>query len=70
MAIYTITEKQNSNSTRYIYTVECESLTSAKRLASKRQSVHGSVISIEDNNGHTVAAKERSGKWIENSRFN
>ena len=69
MSTYTITEKQNGQSQREGYTVELKDLTAAKRHASKNQAFQGTYISIEEN-GITVAAKERDGKWVAESYFN
>ena len=60
---YIISECQNINSQRYGHEYESESLSQAKRFASKVQCFYGTVLKIEDEGGHLVAYKQ-DGKWI------
>mgnify|MGYP007024648142 FL=1 len=47
MNLYCITEKQNINSVRDGYRLECESLLQAKKEATKRQIFQDTVLTIE-----------------------
>ena len=51
MKNFTITEKQDRNSTRAGEAVEAKSLTAAKRKASSLQFFQGTVMTIESENG-------------------
>lgn len=62
MATYTITEKQNVNSTRIGEVVEAKSLSDAKRIASRSQCFCGTVMTIE-HEGHMFAYK-KNGSWF------
>lgn len=68
MINYTMTEKQNLNSQRESVVFEAKNLTDAKRKASSLQVFHGTVIELEQD-GLTVAVKEKNGKWIPNSFY-
>jgi hypothetical protein len=60
---YTIKEKQDLQSIRDGYQVECNTLKSAKIIASKRQTFFNTVLTIEQY-GKMIAYK-KSNKWIE-----
>ena len=60
---YTITEKQNIWSIREGYIVKCNTLKSAKIIASKRQLFLGTFLTIEQNN--KLVAYKKSNTWIE-----
>lgn len=62
---YIIKEVQNINSDREGVKVETTSLTSAKRIASKNQLFHGTVLRIESENGNWLAYKEDGNRWVE-----
>lgn len=61
MTTYTITEKQNAQSTRKGEQIEALDLAAAKRAASRMQMFHGTVLTIEANG--TLLAVKRGGKW-------
>ena len=63
MKTYTITEKQNKNSTRDGVEIILNSLTSAKRYATKNQCFQGTFLEISEG-GIVVAQKEDGGKWV------
>lgn len=61
---YYITETQNINSTREGYEVTCSSLSSAKRIASKKQCFFGTCLTIFDCNKNIISVKSgESCKW-------
>lgn len=62
MNLYCITEKQNVNSVRDGYHLECNSLLQAKREATKRQVFQNTVITIE-HLGQMLAIKTGK-KWV------
>lgn len=62
MTTYNIIEAQNANSVRKGNKVECKSLTSAKRTASRMQAFHGTTLIIESDNGAVLTVKE-NGFW-------
>lgn len=64
MTTYIITELQNAQSSRKGETVEAESLTVAKRKASKLQMFQGTVMEIAAENGALISRKQ-DGKWID-----
>ena len=65
MTTFTIIEAQNVNSVRDGVTVELNSLSAAKRYATKNQSFFGTALIIEVD-GVRVAVKENgyNKKWI------
>lgn len=69
MKTYKMTEKQNLNSQRESVEFKAKDLAQAKRKASLKQVFHGTVIELEDNLGCTLAVKESTGKWINQSYF-
>lgn len=62
MNTYTIFELQNAQSHRQGKTVTAQSLTAAKRMASRMQMFQGTVMLIAQN-GYPVASKVGN-KWI------
>ena len=64
MTTYIITELQNAQSSRKGETVEAESLTVAKRKASKLQMFQATVMEIAAENGALISRKQ-DGKWID-----
>ena len=64
MNTYTITEKQNANSTREGVEIVAKTLTEAKRIASKRQSFFGTVLEIADIHGVIAIKTENSWKDV------
>ena len=64
---YTVIEKQNSASQREGVQVEAINLTQAKRKASKAQVFQGTFLDLLDSAGNTVAVKEKSGNWVDQS---
>jgi hypothetical protein len=70
MTTYTMIEKQNLNSEREGVSFEAKSLRGAKIAASKQQCFFGTVLELLNCSGETVAVKDKSGKWIEQSFFN
>lgn len=62
MNTYTITETQNTNSTREGAQIQAANLAAAKRAASKAQCFEGTVLSIYSENGTLLARKEKS--WV------
>ncbi len=62
---FIITEKQNENSQRVGVQIDVKSLTAAKRYATKSQCFIGTILVIESVEGHTLAVKEKNGKWVE-----
>lgn len=69
MNTYKMTEKENFNSERKGEFFEAKTLTAAKVKASKMQCFEGTIIELENEQGETVAVKEKSGKWIEQVFF-
>ena len=65
MTTFTIIEAQNVNSVRDGVTVELNSLSAAKRYATKNQSFFGTALMIEVD-GVRVARKshEKNSKWV------
>ena len=65
MTTFTIIEAQNVNSVRDGVTVELNSLSAAKRYATKNQSFFGTALMIEVD-GVRVAQKshENKSKWV------
>ena len=65
MTTFTIIEAQNVNSVRDGVTVELNSLSAAKRYATKNQSFFGTALIIEVD-GVRVAQKshEKGAKWV------
>lgn len=68
MTTYTLIEKQNSNSQREGVDFEAKDLTQAKRKATSLQCFQGTLLELCKGND-TVAVKEKSGKWIDQSYF-
>lgn len=68
MTTYTLIEKQNSNSEREGVEFEAKNLTQAKRKATKLQCFEGTFLVLREGL-YVVAAKEKNGKWIEQSYF-
>ena len=64
METYVIAEKQNAYSQREGYEVKAASLASAKRIASRKQTFAGTVLTISDTAGNMMAWKDRDG-WHE-----
>lgn len=62
--IYIIKEAQNVNSERKGERIEADSLSAAKRAASRAQMFQGSVMKIENEYGLLLAYKE-DGRWVE-----
>lgn len=62
--IYIIKETQNVNSDREGIKFEGETLTQAKRFASRNQSFQGTTLKIEDENGALIAFKESGKSWV------
>jgi ribosomal protein L35AE/L33A len=67
METYIIKELQNLNSYREGQTVQAESLTAAKRKASKSRVYHGTVLVITDNNGIVLASQWEGKPWKDTS---
>lgn len=63
MKLYYITEKQNANSVRGGYHLECRSLLQAKRQATKRQVFNDTVLTIE-HLGQLLSVKTGK-KWFD-----
>ena len=63
MNLYCITEKQNINSFREGYHLECSSLLQAKKEATKRQIFQGTVITVE-HLGQVLSVKTGK-KWAD-----
>jgi len=61
MATFTITEKQNLNSSRTGKDFEAKDLTAAKRIATREKMFQGTVMTIEQN-GRLLAYRE-AGVW-------
>nr|7C78_A Chain A, AcrIF9 [Photobacterium damselae] len=64
-AAYIIKEVQNINSEREGTQIEATSLSQAKRIASKEQCFHGTVMRIETVNGLWLAYKEDGKRWVD-----
>lgn len=64
MTTYIITELQNAQSSRKGETIEAESLTVAKRKASRLQMFHGTVMEITAESG-AVISRKKGGKWVD-----
>lgn len=62
---YVIKEVQNINSDREGIHIETVSLSQAKRIASKKQCFHGTVMRIETVNGFWLAHKEDGKRWVD-----
>jgi hypothetical protein len=62
---YVVVEKQNANSTRTGTVIEAESLTGAKIAASKSQAFHGTTLEILNDDGQSLAMKDRHGDWVD-----
>ncbi|MDD9154935.1 hypothetical protein PVK64_01850 [Aliivibrio sp. S4TY2] len=62
---YIIKEVQNINSEREGTQIETSSLSQAKRIASKNQRFHGTVMRIEAINGSWLAYKEDGKRWVD-----
>ena len=58
-----IKEVTGINAHREGKTYEVESLTQAKRIASRNQAFYGTYLRIEDVNGNYLAIKTPNGKW-------
>lgn len=65
MATYIFRELQNENSFRQGEKITASTLTSAKRLASRRQVFCGTVLTIETEGGDVLARKSAAGKWVD-----
>lgn len=65
MAELKITEKLDLASDRKGYTVNVKNITSAKKIASRRQIFQGTVLTIETTSGDLVAYKNYGEKWID-----
>ena len=63
MDLYCITEKQNVNSVREGYHLECASLLQAKKEATKRQAFQDTVSTIE-HLGQVLSVKMGK-KWVD-----
>lgn len=63
MDLYCITEKQNVNSVREGYHLECSSLLQAKRQATKRQAFNDTVLTVE-HLGQVLSVKMGK-KWVD-----
>ncbi len=63
MNLYYITEKQNINSVRDGYHLECDSLLQAKKGATKRQVFQNTVLTIEYL-GQVLSVKTGK-KWVD-----
>ncbi|EMO4164843.1 TPA: hypothetical protein SMQ11_003808 [Proteus mirabilis] len=61
---YIIKETQNVNSDRKGIKFESETLTQAKRFASRNQIFQGTTLKIEYENGSLVCFKESGNNWI------
>lgn len=68
MTNYTLIEKQNSNSQRKGVEFEAKDLTQAKRKATKLQCFEGTFLELREGL-NTVAVKESSCKWVNQSYF-
>lgn len=66
---YYVKEKQNSNSTRTGYIIKAESLSSAKRQASKRQFFQHPIIQISYPGENLVISEKKWGIWTDNINF-
>lgn len=62
---YVIKEVQNLNSDREGVSIRANSLSCAKRTASRNQGFHGTTLKIETENGALLAYKEPDQKWVE-----
>jgi hypothetical protein len=69
MTTYTVVEKQNSNSVREGTDFEANSLTAAKRMATRKQCFQGTFLELLEGI-YTVAVKESNGKWVDQDYFN
>jgi len=63
MNLYYITEKQNVNSVRDGYHLECASLLQAKKEATKRQMFRNTVLTVE-HLGQVLSVKTGK-KWVD-----
>ena len=63
MDLYCITEKQNVNSVREGYHLECASLLQAKKEATKRQAFQDTVLTVE-HLGQVLSVKMGK-KWVD-----
>ena len=62
---YIVFEKQSVNGTRDASFVSEKSLTSTKRMASRRQVWQGTVLVIETESGEVVAYKKPDEHWTD-----
>lgn len=62
---YIVFEKQSVNGTRDASFVSEKSLTSTKRIASRRQVWQGTALVIETESGETVAYKKPGERWTD-----
>lgn len=69
MKTYKLIEKQNFNSHREPVAFTAKNLNGAKIKASRMQAFHGTILEITAESGATLAVKEKSGKWIDQSYF-
>lgn len=60
---YIITEKENINSTREGYPVDCETITECKRHATRKQCFEGTILVISQN-GKDITFKN-NGRWYQ-----
>lgn len=66
---YYINEKQNANSHRDgAKKTSAMTLTAAKRAASRAQFFRGTVVTVEDAAGTTLAYKEPGENWVDLGR--
>jgi hypothetical protein len=60
-----INEKQNVNSYREPKECRAKTLNGAKRSAVRSRCFLGTVITVEDNDGNTLAYKEYGERWVD-----
>jgi len=65
MATYIFRELQNANSFCQGEKIKTSTLTSAKRVATRRQVFCGTVLTIETEGGDVLARKSAAGKWVD-----
>ena len=64
MNTFILIEKENFNSEREGISFTAKNLTGAKIKASKLQCFDSTILELTDETGHTLAIKEKSDNWI------
>ena len=67
MNTYKMIESQNFQSERAGVLFKARNLSLAKRHVTVNQAFHGTVLILENEQGHIVARKERDGSWMPQS---